>query len=280
MNRRRVRVALAFVAVTLTLMFGAVWLQRAMLYPRAGLAQDPSALRTPGLERWWLDTEGGRVEAWMLPGDGVSEATPGPVVIFAHGNGELIDYWPEALAPYRRWGVSVVLFEYRGYGRSEGRPSEDAITSDLRRLYTRVQSDPRVDPRRVVLHGRSLGGGAVCTLLPVHPPRALVLESTFTSVPDIAREKMHVPRAMLVERYESLDAVREYPGPVLLFHGTRDRLIPVEHGRRLEAAARTGTLVTSDAGHNDLRHDSTFWRRLRTFLAESGVLPEETRSGE
>lgn len=268
---RRARVALVLVAVTLALMFGAVWLQRAILYPRAGLRQDPTALRTPGLERWWLDTDGGQVEAWMLPGDGVS-VERGPAVIFAHGNGELIDYWADALAPYRRWGVSVVLFEYRGYGRSEGRPSEEAITADLRALYTRVADDPRVDPNRIVLHGRSLGGGAVCTLVPAHPPRALVLESTFTSVPDLARESMHVPRVVMVERYESLDAVSHYAGPVLVFHGERDQVVPFSHGRRLVAAAANATLVTRDAGHNDLLHDRDFWSRVRAFLHENGVL--------
>src|SRR5690606_34255575 len=105
----------------------------------------------------------GRVEAWLLPGDGVSAERPGPAVVFAHGNAELIDHWPGALARYRRLGVSVVLPEYRGYGRSAGRPSESAIRDDLRALHARLSSHPMVDVTRLVYHGRSLGGGAVCT---------------------------------------------------------------------------------------------------------------------
>src|SRR5699024_1012438 len=141
-----------------------------------------AALQTPGLERLWIDSDEGAVEAWFLPGDDVEPARPGPAILFTHGNAELIDHWPDALARYRRLGVSVVLPEYRGYGRSAGSPSEAAIAQDLRALHALLSADPRVDASRIVYHGRSLGGGAVCTLLDAHPPRALILESTFTSI--------------------------------------------------------------------------------------------------
>src|SRR5690606_12626092 len=156
------------------------WIQRKLLFP-AHLVRTPSEVPSlPGLERWFLPTEEGEVEAWFLAGEGVSRERPGPVVLFAHGNGELVDHWPLALEPYRHLGVSVALPEYRGYGRSAGRPSEPAIVRDLCALHARMASDGRVDMRRVVYHGRSLGGGAVCALARHHAPRALILESTFT----------------------------------------------------------------------------------------------------
>jgi hypothetical protein len=252
--------------------FGLERLQRAMLFPREYTREVPSALETPGLERWWLDSPEGRVEAWLLPGEGIDASHPGPAVVFAHGNGELIDHWPEMLRPYRELGVSVVLPEYRGYGRSAGSPSEAAIAEDLRALHARLREHPAIDPGRLVYHGRSLGGGAVCTLLEAQPPRALILESTFTSVPDVAAG-MLVPGFLIVDRFESLEALRGYDGPLLVFHGVRDRVIPVEHGRRIAEAHPEAELVLYDCGHNDCPPaGSDYWARVERFLRRQGVL--------
>lgn len=272
-RRRLIGLAALLAGVILALVLGVTWLSRAMLFPREMVRAVPSALATPGLERMWLETDEGRVEAWLLPGDGVSADRPGPAVVFAHGNAELIDHWPELLARYRRLGVSVVLPEYRGYGRSAGRPSEDAIRADLRALHARLAAHALVDEGHLVYHGRSLGGGAVCTLLEAHPPRALVLESTFTSVPDVAAS-MFVPSFLIVDRFDNERAVRGYAGPVLVFHGLSDRVIPVEHGRRLASLSRSAELVLYESGHNDLPPPGAdYWPRIERFLRRSGILP-------
>ncbi len=90
-----------------------------------------------GLERLSLDTEEGAVEGWLLRAPGASAARPAPLLIFAHGNGELIEYWPDALLPYRALGMHVLLPEYRGYGRSAGQPSEMKTVADLTAFYAR-----------------------------------------------------------------------------------------------------------------------------------------------
>lgn len=252
--------------------FGIVWLQRSMLFPRQLVQQVPSALETEGLERWWIDSDEGRVEAWFLPGERVDEARPGPAVVFAHGNGELIDHWPRMLDRYRRMGVSLVLAEYRGYGRSAGSPSESAIAEDLLALRARIDGEARIDEARVVYHGRSLGGGAVCTLLDRHPPRALILESTFTSVGDVAAS-MWIPPFLVIDRFENLEAVRGYDGPLLVFHGTRDQVIPTSHGRRIAEAHPDAELVLYESGHNDLPPPGAdYWERIERFLLRVGVI--------
>lgn len=269
---KRALLASLAAGLILALVLGLVRLQRAMIFPRELPREVPLALRTPGLERLWLETDEGRVEAWILPGEGVGAAHPGPAVVFTHGNAELIDHWPGALARYRALGVSVVLPEYRGYGRSAGTPSEAAIAEDLRALHARLVAHPMIDGSRLVYHGRSLGGGAACTLLDRHPPRALILESTFTSIVDIAAA-MHVPSFLIVDRFESAAAVRRYAGPLLVFHGTRDRVIPVEHGRRLAALREGAELVLYDAGHNDFPPpDADYWSRIERFLRRAGVI--------
>ncbi len=246
------------------------WLQRKLLFPAHLVARPPDVPNLPGLERWWLDSEQGRVETWFLPGAGVSAEKPGPAVIFAHGNGELIDQWPAPLAPYVQRGISLVLPEYRGYGRSEGQPSEPAIREDLCKLHRRLSADPRVDAGRLIYHGRSLGGGAVCCLARVHPPRALILESTFTSVTDVARG-MGIPSLFIHDRFESLPVVRAFEGPTLVMHGTNDGLVPVSHGKRLAASNPNAKLVLYACGHNDLPPDrADYWQQIEDTLRRCG----------
>jgi pimeloyl-ACP methyl ester carboxylesterase len=218
-----------------------------------------------GLERISVDTPDGEVEAWFLPADGGS-GQKRPLVVFAHGNGELIDDWPDELSPYRRMGVHLLLPEYRGYGRSPGTPSEQAIVGDYLRFYDAIVGRADVDASRVVFHGRSLGGGVVLQLARYRRPAGLVLESTFTSVPDVA-ERWLVPRMLIEDRFESERVVRGLDLPILIFHGTRDRVVPYAHGVALQAAAREARLVPYDCDHNDLpRHADGFWAEIRRYL--------------
>ncbi|MET0287825.1 MAG: alpha/beta hydrolase [Polyangiales bacterium] len=244
------------------------WLQRKLLFPSHLVPRPRHAAHAEvGGEQLWLEDG---VEAWLLPGHGVTAATPGPLLVFAHGNGELIDQWPTMLAPYRQRGISVLLPEYRGYGRSRGQPSEPALVADFERALITVLRDPRMDGR-VVYHGRSLGGGVVCALARRHPPRALILESTFTSVTDVARG-MGVPRLFIHDQFESLPVVRKFEGPVLVLHGTHDHLVPVANGRALAASNPRATLVLYPCGHNDLPPaGSDYWPRIDALLRDAGV---------
>jgi uncharacterized protein len=251
-------------------MWGVDTFARSMLFPRHLVEVPRGEPDVPGLDRRWIESAQGPVELWILPGRDVDAQRPGPAVIFAHGNGELIDLWPTMLEPYRSLGVSVVLPEYRGYGRSAGDPTQQAIHEDLRAVVELLRADPRVDAERIVYHGRSLGGGAVGTLLPTDPPAALVLESTFTSVPDVAT---WAPRFLIPDHFDTLAALAGYAGPTLVMHGTHDEVVPVEHARRL-AAARTGIdLVLYEAGHNDMPPPgSDYWQRIEALLDTAGIL--------
>jgi fermentation-respiration switch protein FrsA (DUF1100 family) len=221
-----------------------------------------------------IESADGPVEAYFLPGDGVDAEAPGPVVVFGHGNAELIDHWTEELAPYRRMGVGVFLPEYRGYGRSAGDPSEDGIVSDFVEFREQLVARPDVDASRIVYHGRSLGGGVVCSLARTHPPNAMILQSTFESVPAVARRYL-VPRFLILDPFDNLEVVRSLDAPLLVIHGRRDVTIPFAHGRTLATAARNGRLVAYDAGHNDCpppRDAGAYWDEIRGFLAEAGIL--------
>jgi len=239
------------------------WLQRALLYPRRFARPDDRITRSfPRLERW----HHGGTEAWFLPADEAKGT-----VVHCHGNAELIDYWLEPLSRYRALGFHLLLVEYRGYGRSRGRPTEAGITEDVRAFHDRLVADR---PLPVVGHGRSLGGGAILSLAEARPLAGLILESTFTSVPDVARDVLRVPRFLLVERFENHRKLRDFEGPVLLMHGTRDEVVPYAHAERNLEAARDATLVTYDCGHNDLPpRGAVYWPHLEALLARATLSP-------
>jgi hypothetical protein len=228
-----------------------------------------------GGEALWCSTPAGPVEAWWLPGRGVSAARPGPWVVFLHGNGERIEDWPELLAPYRALGVSVLLPEYRGYGRSAGVPSEAGIVADVVAFVDVVAARPEVDASRMVLHGRSIGGGVACDVARVRRPAALVLSSTFTSIADMAAG-MWIPRRLVPQSFDNVACLRELDVPVLVVHGERDRLIGVAHAHALASAAKHAELVLYCADHNDCPPTrSTFWSDVERLLVRAGVLAQQ-----
>lgn len=242
-------------------------LQRWVLFPRYTTTPDPDAGKeVPGLVRLERAIPDGKVEAWLLPGDGVDADHPGPAVVYAHGNAELIDYWPETLSTYRRMGITVLMPEYRGYGRSDGTPSQDGIVDDFVHFYDELAQRPEVDADRIVFHGRSLGGGAVCALAERRKPAAMILMSTFTSVADMAK-RYWMPRFMVLDPFDNERVLSRLEVPVLLVHGTRDQLVPFAHSERLAHVARDARLVSYACDHNDCPPDwERFWQDVRAFL--------------
>ncbi len=242
-------------------------LQRDILFPRQYTDPHPSAgVGIADLEKLWIESEEGPVESWFLPGEGVHHNHPGPVVLFAHGNAELIEYWPDMLAKYRKMGVSLFLPEFRGYGRSAGIPSEKAITEDFIKFYDLLVDRPDVDVKRIVFHGRSMGGGAVCALAAYRKPQALILQSTFTSIADMSW-KFYIPGFVVEETFDNLAVVKELDIPILIIHGKQDDLIPFQHAEKLYQASRHAELIAYDCDHNTCPPDwEVFWQDIRSFL--------------
>lgn len=244
-------------------------LQRSVLFPgRRGDGDPPSPEPPPGVQGVWLATPAGRVEAWFVPGP----AARGPAFLFAHGNAERIDDWPMSMSGAASLGASLLMVEYPGYGRSEGEPSEASIRAAMIAAYDWLRARPEVDGQRIVGFGRSLGTGAVCTLVGQRPLAALVLQSGFTSVRAFARERF-VPGFLVRDPFDNAAAVARYEGPVLVIHGDHDDVIPYAHGRALAAAARHAKLITYDAAHNDCPPDlAVMWRDIGDFLGEHRLL--------
>ena len=170
----------------------------------------------PGTQVWLGPNRD--LEAWLLRP--AASARPYPVIIYTHGNGELIDHW---VAPFRAMtdaGVAVLLVEYPGYGRSGGRPTRDSISAGIIAAFDFASGHPEIDARRIVAYGRSLGGAAACALAVERPVAALILESTFTSMADLMPR--FVPRALVLDPFDSLAVIAAGTEPVPLPCGHND----------------------------------------------------------
>lgn len=244
--------------------------QRQLIYLRGGLPTVPDVARSlPGLRAFRIPVPGGEVDAWFLPPAGGAAA---PALIFTHGNAELIDHSAYDFASFARRGVGVMLVEYPGYGRSTGRPSQATIEAAVLGAYDVLVAQPEVDPTRVVAYGRSLGAGAAVALAGRRPLAAMVLQSPFTSLAAFAA-RYFAPGFLVRDRFEVLEAVRAFQGPVLVVHGRRDEIVPYAQGRAVAEAAPDGTLVTHDCAHNNCPPD---WERhvdaVVGYLVEKGVM--------
>jgi pimeloyl-ACP methyl ester carboxylesterase len=247
--------------------------QRSLIFPgsRAGDGGPEGA----GGERIWLEAGAARTEAWLLPARNGTVA--GPLLVYAHGNGELIDHWAEAFEPARARGVSALLVEYPGYGRSGGAPSERSIRATMAAAFDHAVQRGFA-PERIVGWGRSLGGGAVCALARERPLAAMVLESTFVSVVSMA-ERMGLPRILarllVRDRFDNLGVLRQFAGPVLLLHGARDEVVPPAEALALHKGVPNAELHWMPCGHNDCARP---WSPVLRFLAAQGMLARPDRA--
>lgn len=274
--RRALTIALSTCVVTYMVFVGLLGLlQRKMIFAGADQPARPVAgLDEAGAERWWLDTPEGRVEAWFLPGKGASADAPGPAVIIAHGNGEAIDDWLHGLPDrYRDAGISVLLPEYRGYGRLAGTPSQAHITADYAKFDDRLAARDEVDAGRIFFHGFSLGGAVVASLARVRTPKALILQSTFTSIADMAKGfPFPVPRFIIRDPFDTIGEVRRLHVPMLIVHGRLDDVIPFSHGQKLAQAAHDADFVVHGGGHHLMNDAVAFWRAVRKLLARAHLV--------
>lgn len=188
-------------------------------------------------------------------------------VLYSHGNGEDLAQDMPFLRDLRDAGFSVLAYDYSGYGLSTGRPSEQAAYRDEDAAFDYLTRAAGVPADRIIVHGRSLGGGPAADLAARHHVAGLVLESTFTSVGGVFSRVRVLP----FDRFRTVDKLPRVTAPVLVIHGTADEVIPFAHGQRLRALARGSAreFWVRGAGHNDLVSvaGEAYWRTLRDFAA-------------
>jgi fermentation-respiration switch protein FrsA (DUF1100 family) len=221
-----------------------------------------------GVEDAWFEAaDGTKLHGWYLEHD-----SPGAIVLFAHGNAGNISHRGPVIRGLRdRLGVSVLVFDYRGYGKSEGKPNEAGVLADARAARRWLAGRAGVAEQEIVLLGRSIGGGVVVDLAAADGARGLILENAFSSVPDVAATiyPWFPVRWVMRTRLDAASKIGKYEGPLLQTHAGSDSMIPIALGRKLfERANEPKTWITFEGmDHND-PHPVEYDRELEKFLAE------------
>ncbi len=198
------------------------------------------------------------------------------VVLFSHGNaGNLADRL-ESIGSLRSLGFSVMAYDYGGYGKSTGKPSEARLYADIRAVWRYLTEERDFSPRDIVLFGRSLGGGPTADLAAEVRPAAVVLESTFTSVPDVANDIFRLlPLGWVVRHhFDNKTKVPLIESPLMIVHSPDDTLIPCKHGRALfERAGEPKRFLELRGDHNDgfVLSAPVYTQGLESFLEH--ILP-------
>lgn len=171
-------------------------------------------------------SDGIRLDAWYVPAEHARGA-----LLFAHGNGGNISHRLDAIRMFHDTGLSVFIFDYRGYGKSAGEPSEDGTYRDAEAVWQYLTVQRGIAPTRIVMYGESLGGAVATYLTTRHQPGALILASVLTSVPDMAAELYPwLPVRWLSRyRYDTRRYLQEVHAPVLMMHSREDEIIPYHH---------------------------------------------------
>ena len=280
-SQRRLPIRIARVALALGLVTGVVALlmrglvERVIFQPSSGMDVRPEQLGLEA-EELTLDTDDGvRVHAFWLPAPGADRA-----ILFLHGNAGNASHRLPNAGELVRLRTHVLLLDYRGYGKSEGSPSEAGVYSDARAGLEHITRARGLPLERTVLFGRSLGGAVAVDLAQDRPLAGVILESAFSSAADVAGQALWLPVGRLLGgMFDSAAKISRVRAPLLFFHGDRDRIVPIELGRRLHAAAPEPKAfwVIRAAGHNDttLVGGRAYFERFQRFLDE--VAPSRMR---
>lgn len=220
----------------------------------------------------WLTTQDNvRLNAYFLRNGSSSK-----VLLWFHGNAENIGYGLGQLVEFSRLGVNVFEVDYRGYGRSGGRPDEAGVYLDADAAYDYLLEVGRFRPENIIILGHSLGGAVAIDLASRRKCGALIVQSSISSAREMARRMFHIPFFEFIPktRFDSVRKIRKVQAPILIIHGKQDEVVPCSMGGKLfEAAPEPKSFyVIEDAGHNDVLESGgeDYLMRLRSFI-ESGA---------
>jgi hypothetical protein len=239
-----------------------------LFHPTRGQARTPAAFGVDYEELAVRGSDGVRTQAWWIPGD-----LNAPVVLMFHGNAGTIADRLENAMMIRELGVDLMMAEYRGYGDSQGRPSERGLYADARAALAEARD--RAAGRPVIVFGRSLGGAVAIDLASREPVDGLIVESTFTSLRALARTT-RIPFASRAVAYDfdSVSKIARVTAPILVIHGDADELVPFRMGRALSEAAagspdsRLHTVAGGDHNGTWLAGGSAYWAAWRQLIAD------------
>ncbi len=243
--------AVAVIVCAGLFIFGRWYENRLLFYPERTFSLLPSDLGLRPEEVYiTVGERGDKIHGWFFDAGG--EAT----LLYVHGNaGNIADRLPVA-AEYLKHDFNVFMFDFRGYGKSEGAPSKQGIVEDSFAAYDFLVKEKSIKPESIVIVGQSLGGAAALKVAVARPCRGILLEGTFYSIKEMAKDVFGIlPLWLLASNgLDSGEEVKKLKKPIIFFHGARDDVVPLRHSKLLyEAANEPKKLVVfKTAGHVDM----------------------------
>ncbi len=242
------------------------YLERHSIYfPMREVTATPALLALPYEEIYFQTSDNKRLNGWFIPNDR-SKFT----VIFCHGNGGNIGHRLEKIQILHNLGADVFIFDYRGYGKSEGSPSEPGLYQDAAAAYDYLTKTRKVSKDNIILYGESLGGAVAIYLAQKVNAQALITEDVFTSVKDMAKIAYPLmPNFILSTRFDSISKIKKVTCPKLFIHSIDDEIVPFYLGERLyNAATPPKKFLKIRGGHNTAFLDSKeqFKEGIKSFL--------------
>lgn len=252
------KMAIAYIASCILLF---ILQTRFIFQPTAIIQKTPDAFNLAHEEVWLpITNNSGKIEkihGWWIPAK--SSGKPGQVLLYLHGRGLNIGANINQSYRFRQLGFSVLLIDYRGYGRSQGSfPNESQVYEDAETAYNYLVKQRKLSPSQILLYGHSMGGAVAIELAIKHPETAgLIVQSSFTSMADMVERyslmQIFPVRLLLTQRFNSIAKVESLRMPVLFVHGTADPFIPAAMSKKLYAISPEpkGFLLVPNAKHNN-----------------------------
>ena len=252
-----------------------VILSNAVMYAlQPGMVFFPTRIISQTPDQWGLKYEDvylessnqNKIHGWYLPVNNSNRA-----LIFFHGNGGNISHRGDSLKIFNRLGLNVLIIDYQGYGKSEGSPGEQEMYDDALVAWKYLLVEKNFKSNDIIIFGRSLGGAVAAKLAADVNPRVLILESTFSSVKDMANRLMPVISRIVYSRYEfdTAQQVTKNKAPLLVLHSRDDDIIPFELGEKVYQAANKPKIFIEMAGdHNSgfIQSQPAYEQALKNFL--------------
>ena len=247
-------------------------------FPSRTIEATPADMGLPCEETRIPTSDGERLAAWFIPGPGKGKAGSGLTLLFFHGNGGNISHCLDSLVIFHRLGLDVLIVDYRGYGFSTGQPSVNGTLLDADAAWDWLLSHKGLTPDRIVIHGRSLGGGVAAHLASRVGPRGLILESTFTSLRDVVKARyVWAPAGLLFPRdYNIPGCLAGLRFPLLVVHSPDDESVPYALGQNIyQGYDGPKSFLRLKGSHNAcfLRDRENYARGLEAFLISIGNSP-------
>lgn len=242
------------------------YIERHSLYfPMKVVDATPALIGLPYEEIYFNTSDKKRLNAWFVPNNKAKFT-----VIFCHGNAGNIGHRLEKILIFHKLGLGMFIFDYRGYGKSEGVPSEQGFYKDLYAAYDYLAKERRIPKENIVLYGESIGGAVVIDFAQKIKPAALITEEAFTSVKDMIRVALpFIPHFLLASRFDSVSKIKDVTCPKLIIHSVNDEIIPFSLGEKLfEEALPPKEFLKIRGSHNTAFLDSKeqFTQGLKSFL--------------